>query len=31
MLAEFLMLPAFPSARFKAWAEQYDPLARHAR
>ena len=26
MLAEYLMLPAFPSARFKAWAEQYDRL-----
>ena len=26
MLAEFLMLPAFPSARFKAWAEQHGRL-----
>ena len=24
MLADYLMMPAFPSARFKAWAEQYD-------
>ena len=23
MLAEYLMLPAFPSARFKAWADHY--------
>ena len=27
MLAEYLMLPAFPSARFKAWAEQCDRLS----
>ena len=26
MLAEFLLLPAFPSARFKAWAEQHGRL-----
>jgi hypothetical protein len=26
ILAEYLMLPAFPSARFKAWAEQYNRL-----
>jgi hypothetical protein len=26
MLAEFLMMPAFPSARFKAWAEKYNRL-----
>ena len=26
MLAEYLMLPAFPSARFKAWSEQYGRL-----
>ena len=26
MLAEYLMMPAFPSARFKAWAEQHGRL-----
>ena len=26
MLADYLMLPAFPSARMKAWAEQYDRM-----
>ena len=26
MLTEYLMLPQFPSARFRAWVEQYDRL-----
>lgn len=28
MLAEYLMPPQFPSARFRAWIEQYDRLPR---
>ena len=31
MLSEFLMTPAFPSARFKAWAEKYNRLIEFLR